>query len=71
MNHGQFSSVAQSCLTLCKPMECSMPGFPAHHELLELAQTDVHRISDAVQPPHSLSPSPPAFNLSQHQGLFQ
>ena len=53
-------------------MNCSMPGFPVHHQLLELAQTHVHRVSDAIQPSHSLlSPSPPAFNLSQHQGLFQ
>ena len=53
-------------------MGCSTPGFPVHHELLELTQTHVHRVSDAIQPPHLLSPpSPPAFNLSQHQGLFQ
>ena len=53
-------------------MDCSTPGFPVHHELLELAQTQVHRVGDAIQPSHSLSsPSPPAFNLSQHQGLFQ
>ena len=68
----QFSSVAQSCLTLCNPMDCSAPGFPVHHQLPELAQTYVHRVSDAIQPSHPLSsPSPPAFNLSQHQGLFQ
>ena len=68
----QFSSVAQSCLTLCNPMDCSMPGFPIHHQLLKLAQTHVHQVGDAIQPSHSLlSPSPPAFNLSQHQGLFQ
>ena len=68
----QFSSVAQSCPTLCNPMDCSMPGFPVHHELLELAQTHVHLVSDASQPSHPLlSPSPPAFNLSQDQGLFQ
>ena len=67
----QFSSVAQSCLTLCNPMDCSMPGFPVHHQLPELAQIHVHWISDAIQPSHLLlSPSPPAFNLSQHQGLF-
>ena len=58
------SSVAQSCLTLCDPMDCSMPGFSVHHQLLELAQTHVHCISDAIQPSHPLSsPSPPAFNL--------
>ena len=68
----QFSSVAQSCPTLCDPMDCSMPGFPVHRQLPELAQTHVHRVSDAIQPSHPLSsPSPPAFTLSQHQGLFQ
>ena len=68
----QFSSVAKSCLTLCNPMDWSMPGFPIHHQLLELAQTHVCRVSDAIQPSHSLPfPSLPAFNLSQHQGLFQ
>ena len=68
----QFSSVAQSCLTLCIPMDSSMPGFPVHHQLPELAQTHVRRVSDALQPSHPLSsPSPPAFNLSQHQDLFQ
>ena len=68
----QFSSVSQSCPTLCNPMDCSMPGFPVHHQLPELAQTQVHQVSDAIQPSHPLSsPSPPAFNLSQHQGLFQ
>ena len=68
----QFSSVAQACLTLCYPMDCSMPGFPVHHQLQELTQTHVHWVSDAIQPSHSLlSPSPPTFNLSQHQGLFQ
>ena len=67
----QFSSVAQSCLTLCNPMVCSTPGFPVHHQLLELAKTHVHGVSDIIQPAHPpLSPSPPAFNLSQHQGLF-
>ena len=71
-NRLQFSSVAQSCLTLCDPMDCSTPGFPVHHQLLELAQTHVHWVDDAIQRSHSLSsPSPPAFNLSQHQGLFQ
>ena len=68
----QFSSVAQSCPTLCDPMDCSMPGLPVHHQLLELAQTHVHQVSDAIQPSYPLSsPSPPAFNRSQHQSLFQ
>ena len=68
----QFSSVAQSCPTLCDPMDCSLPGLPVHHQLLELTQTHVHWVGDAIQPSHSLlSPSPPAFNLSQHQGLFK
>ena len=68
----QFSSVAQSCPALCDPMDCSTPGFPVHHQLLELAQTHVHWVGDAIQPYHPLSsPSPPAFNLSQHQDLFQ
>ena len=67
-----FSSVAQSCLTLCDPMDCSTPGFPVLHQLPELAQSQVHQGSDVIQPSHPLSsPSPPAFNLSQHQGLFQ
>ena len=69
---GQFSSVAQSCLTLCDPMDCSTPGFSVPHQLLEVFQTHVHRVSDAIQPSHPLlSPSPPVFNLSQQQGLFQ
>ena len=60
----QFSSVTQSCLTLCDPMDCSIWGFPVHHQLSELAQTHVYRVSDAIQPSHPLaSPSPPAFNL--------
>ena len=68
----QFSSVVQSYPTLCDPMDCTTPGFPAHHQLLELAQTHVHWVGDAIQPSHPLSsPSPPALNLSQHQGLFQ
>ena len=69
INYNQsVSSVSQSCLTLCDPMDCSMPGFPVHHQLLELAQTHVHRVSDAIQPSHPLSsPSPPAFNLSQNR----
>ena len=68
----QFSSVAQSCLTLCDPMNRSTPGLPVHHQLLEFTQTHVHRVGDAIQPSHPLSsPSPPAPNPSQHQGLFQ
>ena len=68
----QFSSVAQSCPTLCNPMEYSRPVFPVHHQLLELTQTHVRRLSDAIQPSHPLSsPSSPDFNLSQHQGLFK
>ena len=60
------------CPTLCDPMNCSMPGLPVHHQLLEFTQTHVHRVGDAIQPPHPLSsPSPPAPNPSQHQGLFQ
>ena len=65
-------SVAKSCLTLCNPTDCSTPGFPVLHYLPEFAQTHVHWLSDAIQPPHPLSPtSPPALNLSQHQSLFQ
>ena len=68
----QFSSVAQSFLTLCNPKNRSTPGLPVHHQLLEFTQTHVHQVGDAIQPSHPLlSPSPPAFNLSQHQGLFQ
>ena len=68
----QFSSVAQSCLTLWDSMDCSMPGFPVHNQLPELAQTHVHWVSDAIQPSHSLSsPSSPAFNFADHQGLYQ
>ena len=68
----QFSTVTQSCLTLWDPMDCSTPGFPVHHQLPEFTQTHVHWISDAIQQSHSLwSPSPPTFNLSQHQGIFQ
>ena len=68
----QFSSLALSCLTLCDPMDCSLPNFPVHHQLLELTQTLVHWVGDAIQPSHPLSsPSLPTFNLSQHQGLFQ
>ena len=65
-------SVTQSCLTLCDPMDCSTPGFPVHHQLPDLAQTHVHQVGDAIQPSHPLSsPSLPALNLYQHQGLFQ
>ena len=68
----QIRSVAQSCPTLCDPMNCSMPGLPVHHQLPEFTQTHVHRVSDAIQPSHPLSsPSPPAPNPSQHQSLFQ
>ena len=68
----QFSSVAQSCLTLCNPMNRSMPGLPVHHKLPEFTQTHAHWVGDAIQPCHLLSsPSPPAPNPSQHQGLFQ
>ena len=68
----QFSSVAQSHLSLCDPRDCSMPGLPVHQQLLEVTQTHVHQVSDAIQPSHPLSSlSPPTFNLSQHQGLFK
>ena len=68
----QFSSVTQSCLTLCDPMDCSTPGLPVHHQLPESTETHVHWVGDAIQPSHPLaSPSPPALNLSQHQGLFK
>ena len=71
-NVGLFNSVAQSCPTLCDPMNYSTPGLPVHHQLPEVTQTHVHWVSDATQPSHPpLSPSPPAFSLSQHQGLFQ
>ena len=71
-NSVQFSSVAQLCPTLCNPMNCSMPGLHVHYQLPEFTQTYVHRVSDAIQPFHPLSsPSPPAPNPSQHQGLFQ
>ena len=72
INMIQFSSVAQSCPTLCNPMNCSTPGLLVHHQLREFTQTHVHRVSDAIQPSHPLSsPSPPAPNPSQHQSLFQ
>ena len=68
----QFSLVAQLCPTLWDPMDCSTPGLPVHHQLLEFTQTHVHWVDDVIQPSHPLStPSPPAFNLSQHQGLFK
>ena len=68
----KFSSVAQSCLTLCNPMNHSTPGLPVHHQLPESTQTHVHWVSDAIQPSHPLSsPSPLALNLSQHQDLFK
>ena len=72
MTDFQFSSVTQSCLTLCGPMNCSTPGLPVHHQLPEFTQTHIHRVGDAIQPSHPLSsPSPPAPNPSQHQSLFQ
>ena len=68
----QLSSVTQSCLTLGDSMNCSTPGLPVHHQLPEFTQIHVHQVSGAIQPSHPLSsPSPPAFYLSQHQGLFQ
>ena len=68
----QFSSVAQSCPTLCNPMNRSTPGLPVHHQLPEFTQTHVHQVGDTIQPSHPLSsPSPPAPNPSQHQSLFQ
>ena len=68
----QFSSVAQSCPTLCDPMHRSTPGLPVHHQLPEITQTHIHQVSDGIQPSHPLSsPSPPPPNPSQHQSLFQ
>ena len=68
----QFSSVAQSCLTLGNPRNCSIPGLPIHHQLSEFTQTHVHRVGDAIQPSHPLlSPSPPTLSPSHHQGPFQ
>ena len=68
----QFSSVSQSCPTLCDPMDHSSSGLPVHHQLPEFTQTHVHRVGDAIKTSHPLSsPSPPAFNLSQNQGLFK
>ena len=72
LGYAQFSSVTQSCLTLCDPMDSHKTSFPVHHQFPELAQTHVPWVSDAIQPSYPLSsPSPLAFNLSQHQGLFQ
>ena len=69
--HILLNSVSQLCLTLCDPMDCSRPGFPVHHQLPGLTQTHVHPVGDSIQSSHPLSsPSPPAFNLSQHQGLL-
>ena len=68
----QFSSVTQSCPTLCDLMNHSTPGLPVHHSLLEFTQIHVHQVGDAIQASHPLSsPSPPALNPSQHQDLFQ
>ena len=68
----QFSSVAQSCPTLCNSMNHSTPGLPVHHQLPEFTQTHVHQVGDAIQPSHPLSSSSlPAPNPSQHQGIFQ
>ena len=72
VNCWSYYSVIKSCLALCDSMDCSTPGLPVFHCLLEFAQTHVHQVGDTIQPSHPLpSPSPPAFNLSQHQGLFQ
>ena len=69
---GNNCLVSQLCPTLCSLMDCSAPNFPVHHQLPEFAQIHVHQVSDAIQPSHPLSsPSPPAFNLSQHQSLFR
>ena len=71
-NEVELSSLTQSCPTLCDPMNCSTPGLPVHHQLLEFTQTHVHWVGDAIQPSHPLlSPSPPALNLSLHQGPFK
>ena len=70
--HACACSLAQSCPTLCKPRDCTTPGLTVHHQLLELAQTHVHRVGDAIQPSQPLSPpSPPTFSLSPQHGLFQ
>ena len=67
----QFSSVTQSCLTLCNPMDCNAPGLPVHHQLPEFTQTHVHQMGNAIQPSHPLSSPSPTFSLCQHQGLFK
>ena len=67
----RFSSVAESCPTLCDPMGCSIASLPFHHQLLKFTQTHVHPVSDAIQPSHPLSSPSPAFNVSQHQGIFK
>jgi len=67
-----FSSVAQSCSTICDPTDCSMPDLPVHHQFPQFTQTHVHWVGDAIQPSHPLSSSsPPTFSVSQHQGIFQ
>ena len=71
MCSSHFSSVTLSCLTLCNPMDCSMPGFLVFHHLPEFSQTRVHWVNDAIQPSHPLLSPSPALNLSQHQGLFK
>ena len=71
VNSVQFSSVAQSCPTLCDPMDHTTPGLPVHHQLPEFTQTHVSWVGDAIQPSHPLSSPSPAFTLSQHQGLFK
>ena len=70
-NFCQLISIAQSCPNLCDPMDCSTPGLPVHHLLLELVQTHVHQVGDAIQTFHSPLPPSPAFNVSQHQGFFK
>ena len=70
-NSIQFSSVAQSYPTICDPLDCSTPGLLVHHQLLELSQTNVHWVDNAIQPSHPLSSPSPAFYFSQHQGVFQ
>ena len=70
--HKRLSSATQLCPTFCDPMDCSTPGLPVHHQLPEFTQTHVHLVGDAIQPSYPLSsPSPPTFNLFQHQGLFK
>ena len=67
----QFSSVTQSCPTLCDPMDCSTPGLPVHHQFPEFTQTHAHWVDDAIQPSHPVASPSPAFSFSQHQGLFK